>query len=61
MYSGMTVVSNNITISWNMMLSSLIESTSVWEKLADSCLEDGGSWFLQNHLPNYAASLPRSL
>jgi hypothetical protein len=43
MYSGMTVVSNNITISWNMMLSSLIKSTSVLEKLADFCLEDGGS------------------
>jgi len=35
----MTVVSNKITVSWNMTLSSLIESTSALEKSADSILK----------------------
>jgi hypothetical protein len=39
----MTVVSNNIMVSWNMTLSSLIENTSALEKLANSYLEDGSS------------------
>ena len=35
----MMVVSSNIMVSWNRMLSSLIESTSALEKSTDSILK----------------------